>query len=126
MTWFSLDSPLASVKNPAESIPSSFNWKMKLLTAIRAVSAGGKYLSHAVGHLADSVAAHPGLTAHELEVLTWIARGHSNSQIAGELHVVEDTVKSHVKNILMKLGVSSRSKAVATGVQRGLVQLDGS
>lgn len=98
----------------------------ELLTAIRAVSAGGKYLSHAVGHLADSVAAHPGLTARELEVLTWIARGHSNSQIAGELHVVEDTVKSHVKNILMKLGVSSRSKAVATGVQRGLVQLDGS
>lgn len=98
----------------------------ELLTAIRAVSAGGKYLSYAVGHLADAVAAHPGLTARELEVLTWIARGHSNSQIASELYVVEDTVKSHVKSILMKLGVSSRSKAVAMGMQLGLVRLDGS
>ncbi|WP_162349364.1 response regulator [Pseudoxanthomonas gei] len=96
----------------------------ELLTAIRAVSAGGKYLSHAVGHLADSVASHPGLTARELEVLTWIVRGHSNSQIANELGVVEDTVKSHVKNILMKLGVSSRSKAAASGLQLGLVRLD--
>ncbi|MET0808060.1 MAG: response regulator transcription factor [Pseudoxanthomonas sp.] len=95
----------------------------ELLTAIRAVSAGGKYLSHAVGHLADSVASQPGLTVRELEVLTWIVRGHSNSQIAGELGVVEDTVKSHVKNILMKLGVSSRSKAAATGLQLGLVRL---
>ena len=98
----------------------------ELLTAIRAVSAGGRYLSHAVGHLADSVAAQPGLTTRELEVLTWITRGHSNSQIAGELGVVEDTVKSHVKNILMKLGVSSRSKAVATGLQLGLVRVEAS
>ncbi|MET1162091.1 MAG: response regulator transcription factor, partial [Pseudoxanthomonas sp.] len=98
----------------------------ELLTAIRAVSAGGKYLSHAVGHLADSVASHPGLTARELEVLTWIVRGHSNSQIAGELGVVEDTVKSHVKNILMKLAVGSRSKAAAMGLQLGLVRLDAS
>ena len=98
----------------------------ELLTAIRAVSAGGKYLSYAVRHLADEVTAHPGLTVRELEVLTWIVRGHSNSQIASELGVVEDTVKSHVKNILMKLGVSSRSKAVALGLQLGMVRLDGS
>lgn len=96
----------------------------ELLTAIRAVSAGGKYLSHAVGHLADSVASGPGLTSRELEVLGWILRGHSNSQIARELGVVENTVKSHVKSILMKLGVSSRSKAVAMGLQLGLVQME--
>lgn len=95
----------------------------ELLTAIRAVSAGGKYLSYAVGHLADAVAAQPGLTARELEVLTWIARGHSNAQIGSEIGVVEDTVKSHVKNILMKFGVNSRSKAVAIGLQLGLVRL---
>jgi DNA-binding NarL/FixJ family response regulator len=97
----------------------------ELLTAIRAVSSGGRYLSDAVGHLADTVVSHPDLTARELEVLKWIVRGHSNSQIAGEIGVVEETVKSHVKNILMKLGVSSRSKAVALSLQLGLVRLDG-
>lgn len=93
----------------------------ELLTAIRAVSAGGWYLSDDVGHLANAVSAHPELTARELEVLKWIVHGHSNSQIADELGVVEDTVKSHVKNILMKLGVSSRSKAAAVGLKFGLV-----
>ena len=96
----------------------------ELLTAIRAVSAGGRYLSEDVGHLADSVSAHPDLTARELEVLKWIVHGHSNSQIADELGVVEETVKSHVKNILMKLGVNSRSKAAALGLKFGLVRSD--
>jgi DNA-binding NarL/FixJ family response regulator len=94
----------------------------ELLTAVRAVSAGERYLSDAVGHLADAVSAQPELTARELEVLKWIVHGHSNSQIADELGVVEETVKSHVKNILMKFGVSSRSKAAAVGLKFGLVQ----
>ncbi|HTA66192.1 MAG TPA: response regulator transcription factor [Xanthomonadaceae bacterium] len=96
----------------------------ELLTAIRAVSTGGRYLSDAVGHLAETAAARPELTARELEVLKWIVRGHSNAQIADELSVVEDTVKSHVKNIHMKLGVSSRSKAAALGLKFGLVRSD--
>ena len=97
----------------------------ELLTAIRAVSTGGRYLSDAVGQLAETVAASPELTARELEVLKWIVRGHSNAQIADEIGVVEDTVKSHVKNIHMKLGVSSRSKAAALGLKYGLVRSDG-
>ena len=97
----------------------------ELLTAIRAVSTGGRYLSDAVGQLAETVAASPELTARELEVLHWIVRGHSNAQIADEIGVVEDTVKSHVKNIHTKLGVSSRSKAAALGIKYGLVRSDG-
>ena len=96
----------------------------ELLTAIRAVSTGGRYLSDAVGQLADTVAARPDLTAREIEVLQWVVRGHSNVQIANELGVVEDTVKGHLKNIHLKLGVGSRSKAAALGLKYGLVRSD--
>jgi DNA-binding NarL/FixJ family response regulator len=97
----------------------------ELLTAIRTVSSGGRYLSAAVGRTADAIASHPDLTARELEVLQWIARGHSNSQIASEIGVAEETIKSHVKNILTKLRVNSRSKAVARAGQLGLVRAQG-
>lgn len=96
----------------------------ELLSAIRTVFRGGRYLSPAVGRKADEVAIHPGLTVRELEVLQWIVRGHSNLQIAHEIGVTEDTIKFHVKNILGKLGVGSRSKAVALSLKSGLVQSD--
>ena len=94
----------------------------ELLTAIRTVSGGGRYLSAAVGRSADAIASHPDLTTRELEVLKWIVRGHSNSQIASEMGVVEETIKSHVKNVLTKLRVNSRSKAAALALQLGLVR----
>jgi DNA-binding NarL/FixJ family response regulator len=96
----------------------------ELLTAIRAVSTGGRYLSDAVGQVADTMAARPELTPREIEVLQWVVRGHSNLQIANELDVVEDTVKGHLKNIHVKLGVGSRSKAAALGLKYGLVRSD--
>lgn len=97
----------------------------ELLTAIRIVSAGGKYLSNAVGHLANSMAKRPALTTRELEVLVWITRGQSNSQIASGLGVTEDTVKSHVKNVLTKLEARSRTEAAAIGQRLGLISLKG-
>lgn len=93
----------------------------ELLGAIRTVFHGGRYLSPAVGRKADETAARPELTVRELEVLQWVARGHSNLQIAQEVGVTENTIKFHVKNVLSKLGVSSRSKAVASGLKSGLV-----
>ena len=96
----------------------------ELLGAIRTVSAGGRYLSRAVVRKADEAATSPGLTARELEVLQWIVRGHSNLLIAREMGVTEDTIKFHIKNVFGKLGVSSRSKAVALSLKSGLVQAD--
>jgi DNA-binding NarL/FixJ family response regulator len=94
----------------------------ELLSAIRTVNAGGRYLSRAVVRKADEAATYPGLTARELEVLQWIVRGHSNLLIAREMGVTEDTIKFHLKNVFGKLGVSSRSKAVALSLKSGLVQ----
>jgi len=96
----------------------------ELVNAIRTVFHGGRYLSPAVGRKADLLDNRPGLTARELEVLQWIVRGHSNLQIAREIGVSETTVKFHVKNVLGKLGVVSRSKASALALKAGLVKSD--
>ena len=96
----------------------------ELLTTIRTVSRGGRYLSPAVGNKLDKTSVHPDLTARELEVLHCLVRGLSNAQVAKKLAVTEETVKTHVGNILGKLGVASRSKAVALSLKSGLVQLD--
>ncbi len=61
------------------------------------------------------------LTERETEVLTLLARGRANKEIARDLHIGEKTVKTHVSNILGKLGVQSRTQAALHAVQTGLV-----
>jgi len=93
-----------------------------LLSAIRAVACGGRYMSAAVGAMAQATAERPALTGREHEVLKLIVLGHSNSQIADALGISEGTTKTYVKNVLAKLGVGSRSKAAALGQKLGLVK----
>lgn len=64
------------------------------------------------------------LTSREMDVLRQIATGHSNKEIAMSLNLAEKTVKSHVGNILNKLGVTSRTQAALTAVRSGLVRVD--
>lgn len=62
------------------------------------------------------------LTPREVEVLRLIARGLSNQDLAGELHLTESTVKTHVARILTKLGLNSRTQAVVAAYESGLVR----
>jgi len=95
----------------------------QLLEAIRAVRAGRALIDPAVTmRVIEAFSRKPAtrppppeldeLTPRELEVLRLLARGLSNSEIAGELYVSEATVKTHVNRLLMKLGLRDRTQAV--------------
>jgi DNA-binding NarL/FixJ family response regulator len=93
-----------------------------LATAIRAVHAGHVLLNPDVaGLLAEGVQPVPAkLTAREREVLTQVARGRSNREIANALHLSEKTVKTHVSSVLAKLGLADRTQAALYAVRTGL------
>jgi DNA-binding NarL/FixJ family response regulator len=63
------------------------------------------------------------LTAREVEVLRWMARGHTNKQLAAQLNISEHTAKFHVSSVLAKLGAQTRTEAVTIGMTRGLVAI---
>jgi len=98
----------------------------ELARAIRAAHAGRATLSpeatQALVHAANQPPA-PGhdLTERERDVLALMVEGLNNTQIAARLVVSPSTIKTHVSNILSKLGVASRSEAVALALRSGLV-----
>jgi DNA-binding NarL/FixJ family response regulator len=63
------------------------------------------------------------LTAREVEVLRWMARGRTNKQLAVQLNISEHTAKFHVSSVLSKLGAQTRTEAVTIGMTRGLVAI---
>jgi DNA-binding NarL/FixJ family response regulator len=65
------------------------------------------------------------LSGRELEVLTLVSQGHSNKDIARQLHISTATVKTHLIHIYGKLGVSDRTAAVTTALEKGILRLKG-
>jgi DNA-binding NarL/FixJ family response regulator len=93
----------------------------ELLETIRSVHAGKRRLTAALGQkLAEHPADEP-ISPRELDVLSLMAAGKRNKEIAGELSIAEDTVKMHVRNILSKLQVNDRTEAVTTAFRRGII-----
>src|ERR1044072_2143522 len=91
--------------------------------AIRKVHAGARRLPPVVAErLAERMNASE-LTVRELEVLQEIVKGKTNKEIASSLRIREATVKSHINNILGKLGVTDRTQAATRALQRGIVHL---
>jgi two-component system NarL family response regulator len=98
--------------------------RTELTEAIRAVHAGRRYIPP---ELAERVLPRPAgdsLTDRELEVLYRIAKGLGNKEIGAELGISESTVKGHVNNLLAKLGVTDRTKALVVAIRRGLVRVE--
>jgi len=95
----------------------------ELLETIRAVHAGQKRIPPEVASELAEHAADDELTAREIEVLRLIAAGNSNKLIADQLSIAEETVKSHVSNILSKLSANDRVHAVTIGLKRGIIEL---
>jgi DNA-binding NarL/FixJ family response regulator len=108
-----------------------------LTEAVRVVAAGDALLSPSVTRRLLAAFARSGaprpptrkqveqLTERETEVLTLVARGRSNAEIADALVVAEQTVKTHVSRILTKLGLRDRTQAAIFAYETGLVRADG-
>jgi DNA-binding NarL/FixJ family response regulator len=94
-----------------------------LVEALQRVHKGGRFLPPPVARALASRMPDSDLSAREQEVLLLLASGKSNKDIASHLGITEATVKSHVSAILVRLGVSDRTEAVVTALQRGLVHL---
>ena len=108
----------------------------ELAAAVRLVAAGDALLAPGVTKRLIAEFARMGaprgpsrtleeLTERESEVLTLVARGLSNAEIAGHLIVAEQTVKTHVSRILMKLGLRDRTQAVVLAYESGIVRPGG-
>ena len=97
--------------------------RRELLDTIRAVHAGQKRIPPEVAAELAEHATDEALSSREIAVLRLIAAGNANKDIAAQLSIAEDTVKSHVTNILAKLGANDRTPAVTIGLKRGIIEL---
>ena len=95
-----------------------------LLAAVRAVARDKTYIDPSVSRHALRVTTPDDLTARELEVLRLLAAGRSNKEIADALAVGDETVKTHVANVLTKLEAQNRAQAIVQALKRGLVVLE--
>ena len=95
----------------------------ELEEGIRKVHAGSRRIPAAVAERLAERMSGSELTSRELEVLQQIVAGKSNKEIGNHLNISEATVKSHINNILSKLGVTDRTQAATTALQRGIVHL---
>jgi DNA-binding NarL/FixJ family response regulator len=97
--------------------------RTEILNTIRIVYAGDMQVQADVAAEIAKHTAHALLTAREIEVLKLVASGHANKVISAQLNINEETTKTHIKNILAKLGARDRTHAVSLGLKRGIILL---
>ena len=114
---------LRALKAGAQAYLLKSTLHKEMLETIRAVHAGKKALSPEISYEIAEHAMDDTLTPAEIAVLRLIAAGNANKQIADQLSITEETVKSRVKNILSKLGANDRTHAAMIGLKRGIIGL---
>ncbi|HEU5341187.1 response regulator transcription factor [Edaphobacter sp.] len=95
----------------------------ELTSAIQAVHSGKTRIAPAIAEKLAERMSGQALTGRELAVLERIVRGRTNKEIASDLNISEATVKTHINNLLGKLGVTDRTQAATAALQRGIVHL---
>ncbi len=96
----------------------------EVLRAIRTVHAGKRLMPAEVAERLSEYFPQVALTPREVEVLTLVARGLANREIAERLGTASGTIKMHIQNVLGKLGAADRTHAVTLAIQRGILHLD--
>lgn len=96
----------------------------ELIKAILSVYSGRKYIPTDVASILSENLGQEELTPTETRILQEIVAGKANKEIAFDFNVSENTVKTHIKNVFDKLGVSDRTSAATLAIRRGLVRMD--
>ncbi|HEY6341496.1 MAG TPA: response regulator transcription factor [Bryobacteraceae bacterium] len=96
----------------------------EVVKAIRTVQAGKRLMPPEVAERLSEYFPQVALTPREVEVLSLVARGMANKEIAHKLGTANGTIKMHVQNILEKLGASDRTHAVTIAIERGILHLN--
>ena len=96
----------------------------KMIGVIREVAAGRRPIPPDIAQTLTDRMLETALTGREIEVLQLIVKGLRNKEIAARLNITEETVQSHVRNILAKLSVHDRTEAVSIAIRRGIVHVD--
>ncbi|MBV8845514.1 MAG: response regulator transcription factor [Bryobacterales bacterium] len=96
----------------------------EVVKAIRTVQSGKRLMPPEVAERLSEYFPQVALTPREVEVLSFVARGLANKEIAHKLGTANGTIKMHVQNILEKLGASDRTHAVTIAIERGILHLD--
>jgi DNA-binding NarL/FixJ family response regulator len=97
--------------------------RTELLESIRSVHAGRRRIPPEIAAELAEHAADEALSDRELRVLTCVAAGNSNREVAEQLSVCEETVKAHMKNVLSKLRAKDRTHAVTIALKRGIIRV---
>jgi len=114
---------LRALKSGAQGYLLKNTFHKELVDTIHAVHAGKKTLSPEASYQIAEHSTDEALTPAEVIVLSLIAAGNANKQIADRLSITEETVKSRVKNILSKLGAQDRTQAAMIGLKRGIIKI---
>jgi DNA-binding NarL/FixJ family response regulator len=97
--------------------------RTEILNTIRIVNAGEKQVQADVAAEMAKHTADASLTNREIQVLQLVSSGYANKAISARLDINEETTKTHIKNILAKLGARDRTHAVSLGLKRGIISL---
>ena len=97
--------------------------RTEILDTIRAIYKGEKRVQADIAAEIANHTADAALTTREIEVLRLVASGHANKEISARLCINGETTKSHIKNILAKLGAKDRTHAVSLGLRRGIISI---
>ncbi len=94
----------------------------EIVEAVRAVARGETYVDNAASQLLGGKGGVPLLTPREQEVLSLLASGLDTDKVATRLGVSRHTLRTHIRNLMAKLGARTRPQAVAEGLRRGLIR----
>lgn len=97
--------------------------RKELIETIRTVHGGRKRIPPEIAVEMAEHHADDALTEREIDVLRQVASGNANKIIADKLEISEETVKSHMRKILSKLGANDRTHAVAIALKRGIIEI---